>query len=54
VQRKLDQYTSAALEVSVNSPTEVPLLESVVSFLERRSGMLETLDAQPTALTWPT
>jgi len=47
VRRKLDQYTLAALEDSANSPTEVPLLESVLAFLERRSGMLETLDAQP-------
>jgi len=29
VRRKLDQYTLAALEDSANSPTEVPLLESV-------------------------
>jgi len=47
VRRNLDQYTLAALEDSANSPTEVPLLESVLAFLERRSGMLETLDAQP-------
>jgi len=50
VRRKLDQYTLAALEDSANSPTEVPLLESVLAFLERRSGMLETLDAQPKTL----
>jgi len=47
VRRKLDQYTLAALEDSANSPTEVLLLESVLAFLERRSGMLEALDTQP-------
>jgi len=46
VRRKLDQYKLAALKDSANSTTKVPLLESVLTFLERRSGMLETLDAQ--------
>jgi len=44
VRRKLDQYTLAALEDSAHLPTEVPLLESVLAVLERRSGMFETLD----------
>jgi len=39
VRRKLVQYSFAALEDSANSPTEVPLLESVLAFLGRRSGM---------------
>jgi len=39
-------YVSRSRRFS-HSPTEVPLLESVLAFLERRSGMLETLDAQP-------
>jgi len=47
VRRKLDRYTLAALEDLANSPTEVPLLESVLGFLERPSDMFETLDAQP-------
>jgi len=53
VRRKLDQYMLAALEDSANSPTEVPLMESVLAVLERRSGMLETLDAHPMGHTKP-
>jgi len=39
VRRELDHFTLAALEDSDNSQTEVPLLDSVLAYFERRSGM---------------
>jgi len=49
IRRKLDQQSLAALENSADAPTEIPTLRSVLTFIERRSCMLETISAQPTA-----
>jgi len=49
IRRKLDQQSLAALESSADAPTEIPTLLSVLTFIERRACMLETISAQPTA-----
>jgi len=49
IRRKLDQQSLAALENSADAPTEIPTLWSVLTFIERRACMLETISAQPTA-----
>jgi len=49
IRRKVDQQSLAALENSVDAPTEIPTLRSVLTFIERRACMLETISAQPTA-----
>jgi len=49
IRRKLDQQSLAALENSSDAPTEIPTLWSVLTFIERRACMLETISAQPTA-----
>jgi len=47
--RKLDQQSLAAQENSADAPTEIPMLRSVLMFIEWRACMLETISAQPTA-----
>jgi len=49
IRRKLDQHSSDALENSPDAPTEIPTLRSVLTLVERRACMLETISAQPTA-----
>jgi len=48
IRLKLDQQSQAALENSADTPTEIPTLWSVLTFIERRACMLETISAQPT------
>jgi len=48
IRRKLDLQFLAALENSADTPTEIPTLWSVLTFIERRACMLETISAQPT------
>jgi len=49
IRRKLNQQSLAALENSAEAPTEIPTLRSVLTFIERRACMLETISAQHTA-----
>jgi len=49
IRRKLDQQSLGALENSADAPTEIPTLWSVLTFIEQRAFMLETISAQPTA-----
>jgi len=49
IRRKLDQQSLAVLENSADAPTEIPTLRSVLTFIEQRACMLETISAQPTA-----
>jgi len=49
IRRKLDQQSLAAMENSADAPTEIPTLRSVLTFVERRACMLETISAQHTA-----
>jgi len=49
IRRKLDQQSLAALERLADAPTEISMLRSVLTFVERRVCMLETISAQPTA-----
>jgi len=32
-----------------DAPTEIPMLRSVLTIIERRAGILETISTQPTA-----
>jgi len=49
IRRNLDQQSLAALKNSVDAPTEITTLRSVLTFIERRACMLETISAQATA-----
>jgi len=49
IRRKLDQQSLAVIENSADAPTKIPTLWSVLTFIERRACMLETVSAQPTA-----
>jgi len=49
IRRKLDQQSLAPLENSMDAPTEISTLRSVLTFIERRACMLKTISAQPKA-----
>jgi len=44
IRRKLDQQSLAALKNSADAPIEIPLLRSVLTFIERRTCMLVVFD----------